>query len=239
RALLTNHLPELPHDCLTHKRLTTLATDFTGPLAATTVEPLPPATKPASILSEPPEPDTQPDAEPAPTPVPYIWRQRRLVSMADTLDKAPDNLRPRRGDQWTDANQNPFTTWCIEELLGTILEQRLHCIAATVQPADQPRHWLLQPTFDTPDFLCFGTMQSWTLSFPPLLIDDDTLALWKTYHRGIVMKVKGRIQSVHISRHGDSPTGLPQFQFEITLARPEITPPPYPPKPRHSTHQRQ
>ncbi len=192
-------------------------------IAATTVEPLPPTTEPKplpNILSEPPEPSTEPATEPA---VPCVWLQRRLISLSDALDKAPDDIRPRP-TRWPDSVQNQFITWATEELLGTILEQQLHCIAATAT-ATPDHNWELRPTFDTRDFLSFGTMQSWTLSFPPIMIDDDTLAQWRTYHRGVLIKIKGRIQSVNISRRGNSPTGLPQFQFDITLLKPEITPP--------------
>ena len=200
-------------------------------LAATTVEPLPPTQKPRpSILAEPPDATTEPTAFPAP----LIWLQRHLIALPDALEKAPDNLRPRRGDKWTQSTQSPFITWSTEELLGTLFEHQLRCTAATAQPAAQPHQWQLQPTVETRDFLCFGTMQTWTLSFSPLLIDDKTLAQWRTYHRGCFMTVKGRIQSVNISRCGDSPTGLPQFQFNITLAQPEVFPPAYPPFHRHN-----
>jgi hypothetical protein len=189
-------------------------------LAATTVEPLPSKPLP-SILAEPPDASTEPATAPA---VPSIWLQRRLISLSDALNKAPDSLRPRPAG-WSPASQNQFTAWAIEELLGNLFEQQLHCIAATAQPTLDHK-WELRPTFENHTFLAFGTMQTWTLNFPPLIIDDDTLAQWRTFQRGITMKVKGRVQSVNITRHDSDASGLPHFQFDITLARPEIIPPP-------------
>ncbi len=173
-------------------------------LAATSVEPIPASTQPATQAA------------------------RLFLSLADILDQTPDSLRLRPGKDWLKETKPQFDAWLHKQTAGMTVDQQIPFIGAiaTKDPnTHDPRtDWLVHFSSAAHHLPRFGSASSWQIELPVLHTDETSAKRWQATKVGTPLHLKGTIKSISETPTVTLPGQIPILTFTISLDNPQLTP---------------